>query len=41
MNNGEPAASPFFELIMHAVRLEINRPIEWGQVLPRWDREPE
>jgi hypothetical protein len=40
-NNGEPAASPFFELIMHAVRLEINRPIEWGQVLPRWDREPE
>ena len=37
----KPATPAYFKLVMQAVRLQINRPIEWGQVLPRWDREPE
>lgn len=37
----KPVTPAYVELDMQAVRLQINKPIEWGQVLPRWDREPE
>ena len=37
----KPVTPAYVELVMQAVRLQINKPIEWGQVLPRWDREPE
>lgn len=41
MNAGQPAVPAYFELTMQVVRVDINQPIEWGLVLPRWDREPE
>jgi hypothetical protein len=36
-----PHAAPYLELCMEVAAVAVNTPIEWGQVVPRWDREPE
>lgn len=38
---GDPEEMPYFDLLVEVTNASLNTPIEWGQVLPRWDREPE
>jgi hypothetical protein len=41
--NAEAAteAPPYLDLSVEVVSASLNSPIEWGRVVPRWDREPE
>ncbi len=37
---GDPEGAPYFDLSMEVSTLSLHMPIKWGEVAPRWDREP-